>query len=197
MNIFIIEKGIVMPTAEILLVDPFGTIWNRDTTKKKEHALKEFAYIEFMCSYKKANPFIGYPPKDRHRKICESVLHNISYIPDELVKRAMNLYKDWQENASPALRFYKAVVKANEKLVAFAETIDLNERDNKGSAVYKPGDITTITSKAYENLKTLTLMKDKVEQEIFEASKTRSNRQINAFEIRPEERSGTANATPW
>lgn len=188
MNIFIVENGIVMPTPEILLVSPFNKIWERDTTKKKEHALKEFAYIEFMCSYKKANPFIGFPPKDRHRKICESVLHNISYIPDDAVKRAMGLYRDWQENASPSLRFYKAVVKANEKLVAFAEVIDLNERDNKGSAVFKPSDITSITSKAYENLKTLTLMKEKVEQELFEVSKTRSNRQINAFEIRPEER---------
>jgi hypothetical protein len=189
MDVFHIEQGIVKPTPEILMISPFKEIWARDKTVKKEKALKEFAYIEFFVSYKKSNPFCGFPPQDRHRKICETVLHNISYIPDELVKQGMDVYKDWQENASPSLRFYKSVVKANEKLVTFAETIDLNERDVKGSAVYKPNDITSITSKAYENLKTLTLMKEKVEQELFEASKTRSNRTINVFEIRPEERS--------
>lgn len=188
MNVFQIEQGVVKPTAEILLISPFKEIWARDKTVKKETALRDFSYIEFMCSYKKSNPFIGFVPRERHRKICETVIHDISYVPDDLVKKGIELYKDWQENASPSLRFYKSVVKANEKLIRFAEDINLNERDAKGSAVYKPSDITSITSKAYENLKTLTLMKEKVEQEVFEASKTRSNRNINVFEIRPEDR---------
>ena len=187
MDIFKIENNIVIPTPEILLIEPFKILWDRDKTNKKEKAIKEFSYIEFMNSYKKTNPFIGYDSFNRHVKICEFVFNDKKYIPDDKVKDAIKFYNMLQDESSVSLRFYKSLVKGVDKLISFAETVDLSERDVKGSPVYTPNHITQITSKAYDTLKQLQLMKEKVEQELYESSKTRSNREINVFEQRPEE----------
>jgi len=187
MNIFQIENNIVIPTPEVLLIKPFKVLWDRDKTTKKEKVIKEFSYIEFMCSFKKSNPFIGYDPFNRHRKVCEHVFDDSKYIPDASVKAAISVYDEIQNESSLSLRFYRSLVKAVEKLIKFAEDVDLSERDNRGAPVYTPNHITQITSKAYDTLKQLTLMQQKVEQELYESNKTRGNREINHFEIRPEE----------
>jgi hypothetical protein len=187
MNIFQIENNIVIPTTEALLIKPFKVLWDRDKSKKKEQAIKEFSYIEFMYSFKKTNPFINYEPFNRHRKICEHVFDDSKYIPDASVKSAANVYDEIQNESSLSLRFYRSLVKAVEKLIKFSEDVDLTERDNRGAPVYTPSHITQITSKAYDTLKQLSLMQQKVEQELYESNKTRSNREINHFEIRPDE----------
>lgn len=187
MDIFLVENNTVKPTPQSLLIKPFKEIWERDKSTKKERAIKEFSYIEFMTSFKKTNPFIGYAPFDRHRKVCEHVFEDSKYIPDATVKSAMTLYDEIQTEGSVSLRFYKSLVSAVEKLIDFSNNVDLNERDAKGSAVWTPNHITQITSKAYDTLKQLSLMQQKVEQELYEASKTRGNREINIFEQRPEE----------
>jgi hypothetical protein len=187
MNIFQIENNIVVPTPQALLIKDFKTIWDRDKSKKKEQAIKEFSYIEFMSSYQKNNPFINYEPFMRHRKICEHVFGDPKYIPDAQVKKAQETYEEIQNEGSVSLRFYKSLVTAVEKLIKFAEDVDLTARDNRGSAVYTPAHITQITSKAYDTLKQLSLMETKVQQDLYESSKTRGNREINHFEIGPDE----------
>lgn len=185
MDLFIIEEQIVKPNPQALLISVFNDIWNRDKTKKKERAIKEFSYIEFMCSFRKTNPFIGYEEKERHYKLSKDLFGEENYEPDDKVKDAMSYYTVLQEDSSPSLRMYKAVVNANDKLIDFANNVDLRETDNKGTPKWKPSDITSITSKAYENIKSLQLMREKVEQELFEATKTRANREINHFEMKP------------
>lgn len=188
-EVFEIEHGIVKPTKEILLIEPFKTIWERDNTAKKEMAMKEFGYIEFMVSYKQTNPFIGYGAQERHRNICKSVMKDLTYIPDDIVKEGLSVYKSWMEEASPTLRTYKAMVASNEKVIQWAKNVDLDLLDNKGAAVYKPNDILSVIAKGSENIKHLSTMKTTVEQEINDSIKRRNNRVINEFEKRPEDRS--------
>lgn len=187
MDLFIIEEQIVKPNPQALLIPVFAKIWERDKTKKKERAIKEFSYLEFMCSFRKTNPFIGYEKHEREVKLGITLFGDADYKPDEEIKAAMAYYTVLQEDSSSSLKMYKAVVNANEKLIDFANTVNLKETDAKGTPKWKPSDITSITSKAYENIKSLQLMREKVEQELFESAKTRSNREINHFEIRPRE----------
>ena len=49
--------------------------------------------------------------------------------------------------------------------------------------LYKPKDISGAINDSEQNIRTLHNLKEKVEQELFEAVKTRSNRQINPFEV--------------
>ena len=164
-QIFTIDRGIVQPTTEVLLISPFKQIWDRDLTPKKERAMREFSYIFFMNDYSKNNPYIGYQPMDRHKKICESVLKDRAFIPDDTVKEACRLYRDYQENASPSLTFYRSVIKGVQKVITFIETVDLGAEDARGVPKYKPNDIMSVTKNAPEQLKALVTMKEKVEQE--------------------------------
>ena len=64
------------------------------------------------------------------------------------------------------------------------DEIDLNERNTRtGMPLYKPKDISGAINDSEQNIRTLHNLKEKVEQELFEAVKTRSNRQINPFEV--------------
>ena len=66
----------------------------------------------------------------------------------------------------------------------FFLNFDLNERNTRtGMPLYKPKDISGAINDSEQNIRTLHNLKEKVEQELFEAVKTRSNRQINPFEV--------------
>ena len=66
--LFQVTNKTVQPTVETLAISPFSEIWSRDTTRDKEIALKEFAYIEFMSSQLKTNPFKDYPDGEKSKK---------------------------------------------------------------------------------------------------------------------------------
>jgi hypothetical protein len=66
----------------------------------------------------------------------------------------------------------------------FFDTFDMTEKSERtGLPVYKPGDITRALNDTDKVLQNLNSMKEKVEQELFEQTKTRSNKQINPFEV--------------
>ena len=183
LHLFEVRENVALPTTEALLVSPYKEIWERDTTQDKEQAIKEFTYVELCCSLKKANPFAGYDESERYTRVSENVFpDNPNYVPDELVQRAMVQYKKFQTEASPSMSFYESVVISVKKLQNFLNTVDLRERSKMGMAVYKPTDISKAASDAVNVLNNLTTLKEKVQQELFEASKTKSQRTIGAFE---------------
>lgn len=179
MKIFHIEGSAVKPTEEILLISPFKEIWERDATNKKEMASRELAYIEFMVSPRKSNPFAGYPDSEKSDKIIEGLWKEEKWSPDDLVKDAIDIYFKWTEEASPSWRYYLAVRKSVENTRKFLETVDLQERNEKGMPVYKPSDVINTLTKANEILKNLQQLEERVEQELFESSKTMSGKEIN------------------
>ena len=187
MDLFTVENNIVRPTAEALLLRPFNNIWESDTTSKKDIAIAKFAYIEFMCSYKRSNPFIGYTNKDdRKLKIIgslniENALNEI--LEDNNVKEAIDLYNKLQEEASPSLRFYESAVQASEKMIEFFESFDLMAVNGRtGNLLYKPADITRALKDTNDILKTMNSLKEKVYQELYEDSKAKGGREVNYFE---------------
>ena len=181
-HLFIVENTVAKPTSEVLLIEPYKTIWSRDTTRDKSEAIKDFTYIEFMVSKKKTNPFAGYDDETRHIKLRE-LLFNSSWTPDKLIEAGMIKLHEFQTEASPTYSYYLAVLKGAEKMKEFFNTVDITERSERtGLPIYKPGDITramTDTDKVLQNLNT---MRDRVEQELFEQVKTRGNKTINYFE---------------
>lgn len=181
-EIFHIENSQVRPTIEILLIHPFGEIWDRDVCPKKSTALKEFSYIEFLLSPKKTNPFAGYKEELKSDKIIESLFKGEPWQPDTLVKLACEEYTDFLKNASPSWRYYMAVRASVENVREFLETVDLQERNEKGMPVYKINDVINAQTKANEVLKSLTDLEERVQQELFESSRTKAGKEINHFE---------------
>jgi len=179
---FIIEDTIVKPTPESLMVTVFKNIWEKDKSSRKEIALKNLALVEFFVSPKKSNPFYGYDKADRKEKILKAISLDVKDIYKKEVDEAILFYEDYIKECSPSLTYYNSAIEAANKMKGFFSTFSLSERTKSGTPVYKPGDITKALQDTDKVLNTLNTLRQKVEQDIYENFKTKSNRDINPFE---------------
>lgn len=181
--LFVVENNVAKPNTETLLISPFKEIWERDKSKDKVQATKEFTFIELMTSKKKSNPFSGYNDEVRFSKLKE-MLFDENWKPDMEIEIGLVKMKDFQEEASPTYKYYIDNLETAEKTRTFLKNIDLYERNTKtGNPLYKPKDVTSAIADTERILQTLAILRDKVEQELFESVKTKGNRQINHFEM--------------
>lgn len=179
--LFIIENKKVNPNTETLLIPEFNKIWERDKTSDKSIAIMEFAYIEFMTSYKKSNPYRDYPDELKESTIRKEVITDKHWNPDSTVKAAMDKIEELQKDGSITYRYWKSNKDAVEKLIAFFEDFDINERTDKNVPIYKPKDITSALRDARATLETITGLKKMVDEELFESTKVRGNKEISPF----------------
>lgn len=180
--LFEVTNNRAVPNTETLLISPFKEIWERDLSQDKGTALKEFTYIELMSSKKRSNPYAGYEKEDRKKKLI-SMLFEPNWTPDSLIELGLEKIHLFQTEASVTYSYYMAVLDGVEKMKAFFSALNLNERNSKNVPLYKPNEIILAISNTDKVLQNLTSMKEKVEQELFDSVKTRSNKQINRFEI--------------
>lgn len=181
-HLFVIENNIAKPNVETLLISPFKEIWDRDTSKDKSIAIKEFTYIELITSKKKSNPFVGYSDSIRGSKIIESIQLPKGWSPDALVLGAIDKIEEFNTNASPNYLAYKDSMEALNTTRKFLKEIDLSERNRSGMPVYKPVDIYGAIEKVEKAIISLNSLKERVEQEMFDAVKTKGNKSINPLE---------------
>lgn len=179
--LFTVENGIVKPNTETLLVSPFNEIWDRDKSKFKTQAIKEFTFIEFMNSKKKTNPYAGYSDANRLKKLKELYFTD-EWEPDHLVELGLAKLHEIQLEGSPTYSYYLDMLAAAEEARAFLRNVDLNERTERGMPIHKVGDLTKAMKDTDQILQNLHTIKEKVEQELFEQTKTKGNKQINPFE---------------
>ena len=95
----------------------------------------------------------------------------------------MKKLHDFQTEGSTAYSFLLAAETALEKIKKFFLNVDLNERTKSGNSVFKVKEITSAFNDISDNLKNLNAAREMVEQELYESSKIRNNREINPFEI--------------
>ncbi len=180
--LFKVEGKAVFPTEEVLLIPPFSEIWNRDKSKDKRTAMQEFAFIEFVGSMKKTNPYKGYDSSLRARKVAEDIVTVKGWEPDEKVIEGVKRIDEFQKNASATYSFFKSVKKAAENLKSFFNSVDLTMTNLKtGNPMYKPADITRAISDAEKILNSLKSLETKVEEELYEETKTKGNKEISPF----------------
>lgn len=180
-HLFIVENNVALPNTETLLISPFKEIWDRDKTKNKQIAINEFTFIELMTSKLKTNPYAGHSDDTRFEKLRNS-LFTEDWEPDALIEQAMCKVDEFQREASLTYSYYSSVVEAAEKMKGFFRSFDINAVDARGQRVWKPKDITSAMVDTEKVLQNLNSMKEKVEQELFEATKTKANKSINYFE---------------
>jgi len=181
-HLFNISNGVVTPTEEVLLIEPFKTIWEMDKSKNKAKAIKDFSFIEFMTSKQKTNPYAGYSESKRYEKLVEAY-YEPNWEPSTLIEQAMSKIVDFQKNASVTYRYYDSAVNAAEKMIDFFNTFSLSQTNERGQLLYKPADITRALNDTNKVLENLNNMKKKVEAELFNSGKTLGEKIINPFEI--------------
>lgn len=179
------EKKKVSPSVHVLMLEPFKSIWE-DDDDSKERALKIFTYVEFTNSPLKSNPFAGYTTKERPAKVKKLVFGEESpQIDEETISDIIVCSHKYQELlaiSSPAYALYESAANAVGKLRDFLDTFDFDERTKSGGMVLKPQDITTALGKLDEVERNMTKARDKVHEELIDASKTRNQRKIGHYE---------------
>jgi hypothetical protein len=183
-GLFIVEGTRILPSPELLLIDEFRYIWEN---YEKELAIDIIAYAYFMVSQSSRNIFIGYKEELRSEKILShlpsGVEINILMTEEKLnINPLIDTLDEFQQKASPSLRFYEASMHGAEKMISFFNSFDFGARTNQGNAVYKPADITRALKETAEVLKTLQGLRDKVRQELLESSRATKQRRVNPFE---------------
>lgn len=180
--LFKIEDKLVQPNVETLLISPFKEIWERDKSKGKEVALQEFAYIEFMTSQLKSNPYKGYDSSIRHNVVKEAVIKEDKWKPDAKVKKGMEYIEKLQQEGSVTYNLYMSTIQAKEKLEQFFKDVDLQERNFKtGMPVYKPKELSSAMLDVDKLTVTLNSLEKKVQEELFDNIKTRGQKEISPF----------------
>lgn len=179
--LFVINDKVVYPNPETLLISPFKEIWERDKSKDKALAIQELSYIEFMTSMLKSNPFKDYHENLKEKRIIENVIKEKNWKPDKLVKKAIKWIEDVQKEGSISYQYWLANKRAVEQIIDFFNSFDLNERNDRGVPIYKPRDITSAVKDAEDTLIKLNSMKEKVEEELFEASRNRGDKEVSPF----------------
>lgn len=180
--LFTIEGKKVIPFPTTLLIPCFATIWERDDSPGKEYALEDFAYIEFMTSLLKSNPYKGYNKDVRKRVLQQDVITRKNWKEDEYIKECIAKIETFQLDASPSYSLWKASYRAKEKLETFFNTFDMNERNEKtGLPIYKPKEITSALLDVDKATASLSALEKKVEEDVFEAVKTRGMKEISPF----------------
>jgi hypothetical protein len=181
-HLFQINDRAVFPNPETLLIYPFKEIWERDESPKKEVAIQELAYIEFATSMLKSNPYREYPEDKKDIILKKEIMLDENWEADELIFDGIKKIEELQAEGSITYTYWMSNKSAIEKMIDFFNTVDISEKNFKtGNPIYKPRDITSAVADAEKILTTLTALKSKVDEEIFEMSKTRSDKKISPF----------------
>lgn len=192
LDIFDFSENKAFPTMECLTHPILKQIWERDTSAHKGEAIIQYSYLNYVCSYKKSNPFIGYVDlEERKTKILQHLVGKddadakfIHYDNDTILLAAETALNTLYEDSIPSLRFYKDAMDGIDKLSRFLRTIDLTAKNEKtGSLVYTPKMVQDIIKDSKSLALALNELKDIVNAEITEATRSVKNRQINFFEI--------------
>lgn len=182
MDLFVVENGRAFPSTHALLIEPFRSIWAMDSDPTKGEAIKMLTFIELSCSPKKSNPYSGYDEETRHQKLKEEIYGDRVYQLPGIVMDGVMKYEELMEHASPTYSILKSALSAAGQLKIYLENINLGERTNSGTAVYKPKDVTTALKDLPDVARNIESLREKVQQELLEESKTRGNREIGFFE---------------
>ena len=183
MGLFVIENQKALPNAETLLISPFKDIWEADSSPKKEIAIDQFTFIDFLCSFSRDNPFFTYTDlEEREEALLSFFKRDVRKESPALIGQAVEMYQQ-QIDALPSMVFYKSSLAAARKLAVFFDTFSMDSVNPRtGNPLYKPAEITRALKETSDIIRTLQAMHQQVMQEMTDAGKGKGGREINFFE---------------
>ena len=113
---------------EALLVRPIREMFQKDKSKKKEEFWKKISYLWFMCDPRSTYQYlIDEEARAKEIKIQEGLGEN--WVPDELLKEAMNIYRS--QTTTTAALLLEGMRKGIENVRKFLADVDLFAVDEK------------------------------------------------------------------
>jgi len=167
--IFDVINNVPIVTPEALYsLDEFRVLWDRDKTKDKSKAQKEFAYIYHMADPKSIYANLA---KYNKKDVIIDDLFKGAFVEDEEVLDAIKKYRELRE--TPALRLLKSSITACDKLSEYFENIDFTLKDLNGKLVYTAKDVAINLEKVGNIRESLLKLEQAVAQEQEKAPKIR------------------------
>lgn len=172
MKLLIFEDYEVRVAPEALLVKPIRMLWNQDRSKQKEKFYQQMSYLFFFCDPRSNYSYLT-EDEDRHKAIVEQEGLPVDFKPSSLLEQAMEVYRKLVITSSTMLlESTRTAVSA-----LSAELKDtkarLEERTDKGAAVYKTNDIIASLERVLKLIPQLQDLERKVESEIQDNTRAR------------------------
>jgi len=140
-----LDKLTVSPSPLAIEVEPFRTIIRRDKGspgdsqgRNKQLAKKELMYIFLSSDY--SSPYLPLPQHDREITLKKTLDLADDWKEDDVIKEGIAKYVEMTQ--SDLVRLFISAKAAIYKLASFYETLDFNDKDDKGKLVYTPNMVT-------------------------------------------------------
>lgn len=177
-----IVNGVLIVSEHALMIEPFSTVWEADDNEGKARARRLFKYVELVCSPKKSNPYFGYNEEDRPRKVKKEVFKDEHYPDTEFMIMCIDKYKELLDTYSPTYGTLTSGLVASEKLKQYFTDFEFSERTKTGMMIIKPKEVTAALKELPDVAKAIEVARNKVNFELTEESRTRSQRKIGQYE---------------
>lgn len=178
MKLFKYEGYQITIEPEALLLKPFKVIWDRDRSKNKNKALTELGYIYFFADPRSDYQYI-IDESDRINAIKEGEGLPNDWKPDVKIKEAIEFYKQFKSTSALLLDTTRSLV---DKLMKQMETLDLDERDEKGKPVFPLNLVTSTIDKVPALIMKLNDAEKIIASETRDDSKMRGQGEKSIFE---------------
>lgn len=176
-DLIIINNNLASASPYALIIKEFKKIHKRDRSSGKETALKEFAYIYFMCNHN--SPYAVYDGEQRELKIIDSIFGEGKWKADKVVKAACDRYTNLMD--THAVLLLKAARSSIKKLETYFQDIDLTILDDNGKPIYSAKDLVVNLTKVGDVVQGLSKLEDIVKREEQEKASTRGGVELNKY----------------
>ncbi len=178
MTLFELKNYEVQFSPQALMLAPFKEIWNNDSSKDKETANKEMAYVYYMAD-NRSNYMYVLDDDERSDLIRQALELDDDWIKSEYIDEAIVYYKKMSETTSTKLlESTRGVI---HKISHFLDTIDPNERDKANKPVF---NISQIVASVEKMPKLIKAMND-IEREVIKEKELKGqagNRETGLFD---------------
>ena len=179
MNLLILKNNKIEINPETLLIKEFKAIWDSDPGKKKEFALRELAYIYFLCDYNSV--YQSYSKDERSKKIRSDLSKGDRAIKlTKFCDAGIKKYEELQD--TPSMQFLESAKDALASMTEYFKGVDFTKMDKNGKFVYNVVEVTRCLKDAGGVMESIEKLKEKVKTEIYEKVAVRGKSDIGFFE---------------
>jgi len=164
---FNFSNGSLVLDPDIIVVNEFATIYDRDKSPNKEQAYKEFQYIYFTTDFK--SPYADYKEDEKIKTIIANIF-NSNWKPDKAIEDAIIKYKELRR--TPTMYLMEC---AREAIYHLGDVLKHPDSSTK--------DILAVLKQVKETVANYDGLKDAVEKEISKKGIKRGSTKVGSREI--------------
>jgi hypothetical protein len=178
MKVFDLVDYKIVISPEIINVPEFKKLWDRDKSKSKNKAFKDFEFIYYVEDF--SSPYAIYDYHERVQKVKDSHFKDGNYTPDKDVQAAIDKYKALNE--TPLLGLLKDAYDLIQKLRSYFRQVNFNLLDDDGKPVYSAKDAMANLGKLKDVISSMKALENLVKQEQLENIRSRGGSETGDYE---------------